>query len=41
MGGWGTPDTARYLRFVFTNEPCERLRGIGSGSAGPWPEPYS
>lgn len=28
MGGWGTPDTARYLRFVFTNEPCERLRGM-------------
>jgi aspartate/methionine/tyrosine aminotransferase len=29
MGGWGTQDTARYLRFVYANEPCERLRGMG------------
>jgi aspartate/methionine/tyrosine aminotransferase len=29
MGGWGSPDTARYLRFVYANEPCERLRGMG------------
>jgi N-succinyldiaminopimelate aminotransferase len=30
MGGWGSPDTARYLRFVYANEPCERLRGMGA-----------
>jgi aspartate/methionine/tyrosine aminotransferase len=29
MGGWGSKDTARYLRFVYANEPCERLRGMG------------
>ncbi len=29
MGGWGSPDTARYLRFVFANESVERLRGLG------------
>ena len=29
MSGWGSPDTARYLRFVYANEPCERLAGIG------------
>lgn len=29
MSGWGSPDAARYLRFVFANEPCERLRGAG------------
>jgi aspartate/methionine/tyrosine aminotransferase len=29
MGGWGSPDTDRYLRFVFANEPCERLQGVG------------
>lgn len=29
MTGWGTPDRAgRYLRFVFANEPVERLIGI-------------
>jgi aspartate/methionine/tyrosine aminotransferase len=30
MAGWGSADTARYLRFVYANEPCERLRGIGA-----------
>jgi aspartate/methionine/tyrosine aminotransferase len=29
MAGWGSADAARYLRFVYANEPCERLRGIG------------
>ena len=29
MAGWGSGDTARYLRFVYANEPCERLRGMG------------
>ena len=29
MAGWGSDDTARYLRFVYANEPCERLRGMG------------
>jgi N-succinyldiaminopimelate aminotransferase len=30
MSNWGGPDTARYLRFVFANESCERLKGIGA-----------
>jgi len=30
MAGWGSEDTARYLRFVYANEPCERLRGMGA-----------
>ncbi len=29
MSGWGSPDTARYLRFVYANEPCGRLAGMG------------
>ena len=29
MSGWGGPETARYLRFVFANERCDRLRGVG------------
>jgi len=29
MSGWGSPATARYLRFVYANEPCDRLRGAG------------
>lgn len=29
MEGWGDQETARYLRFVFSNEPITRLRGIG------------
>lgn len=30
MDGWGTVNGARFLRFVFANEPVERLRGIGA-----------
>jgi aspartate/methionine/tyrosine aminotransferase len=30
MANWGGPETARYVRFVFANEPCERLAGIGA-----------
>lgn len=29
MTGWGEVHGAQYLRFVFANEPVERLRGIG------------
>jgi aspartate/methionine/tyrosine aminotransferase len=29
MSGWGSPDVGRYLRFVFANEPRERLSGAG------------
>jgi len=29
MQNWGTSGTARYLRFVFSNEPYHRLEGIG------------
>jgi len=29
MDGWGTVNGARFLRFVFANEPVERLRGMG------------
>ena len=29
MENWGSEDTARYLRFVFANEPPERLAGLG------------
>jgi aspartate/methionine/tyrosine aminotransferase len=29
MSGWGGPETARYLRFVFSNERCDRLAGVG------------
>jgi len=34
MAGWGSAGTARYLRFVYANEPCERLRGIGARVRG-------
>ena len=30
MTHWGSGDTAKYVRFVFANEPVERLRGIGA-----------
>ena len=30
MVNWGGAETARYLRFVFANESCERLKGIGA-----------
>lgn len=29
MRNWGTAESDRYVRFVFANEPVERLRGIG------------
>lgn len=29
MKNWGSEDTARYLRFVYANEPVERLAGLG------------
>ena len=29
MAGWGTAHGADYIRFVFANEPVERLRGLG------------
>ena len=28
MENWGEPDTARYLRLVYANEPLERLRDV-------------
>ena len=30
MSGWGSQDAARYLRFVFANEPRARLTGAGA-----------
>jgi aspartate/methionine/tyrosine aminotransferase len=30
MGGWGERRCARFVRFVFSNEPVERLRGVGA-----------
>jgi aspartate/methionine/tyrosine aminotransferase len=29
MVNWGSPTSTRYVRFVFANEPVERLRGLG------------
>ena len=29
MGGWGGEVAARHLRFVFSNEPLERLALLG------------
>jgi aspartate/methionine/tyrosine aminotransferase len=29
MGNWGSAAASRYVRFVFTNEPVTRLRGLG------------
>jgi hypothetical protein len=29
MANWGSERSDRYVRFVFSNEPVERLRGIG------------
>lgn len=28
MKNWGTARSDRYVRFVFANEPVERLRGL-------------
>jgi N-succinyldiaminopimelate aminotransferase len=30
MAGWGVAHGAQYIRFVFANEPVERLRGMGA-----------
>lgn len=30
MVNWGSERSDRYVRFVFSNEPCERLRGLGA-----------
>jgi aspartate/methionine/tyrosine aminotransferase len=30
MTGWGEVNGAQFLRFVFANEPVERLSGIGA-----------
>lgn len=30
MQGWGRAHGAQYIRFVFSNEPVERLRGLGT-----------
>jgi aspartate/methionine/tyrosine aminotransferase len=30
MDGWGEINGSRFVRFVFSNEPLERLQGIGA-----------
>jgi hypothetical protein len=35
MTGWG-PDAARYLRFVFANEPVSRLADIRARVRAAW-----
>ncbi len=30
MAGWGGAEAGEYVRFVFANEPVERLRGLGA-----------
>lgn len=30
MDGWGEKHGSQYFRIVFSNEPCERLKGIGA-----------
>jgi len=30
MTNWGTPPSSNYVRFVFANEPVQRLRGVGA-----------
>lgn len=29
MAGWGEAHGAQYIRFVYANEPVERLAGLG------------
>ncbi|MGH8761592.1 MAG: aminotransferase class I/II-fold pyridoxal phosphate-dependent enzyme, partial [Burkholderiales bacterium] len=29
MAGWGQTHGAQYIRFVFANEPAQRLKGVG------------
>ena len=36
MTGWGEVNGAQFLRLVFTNEPVERLRGIGDKTRRAW-----
>ena len=37
MTGWGSDDLAgRYLRFVFANEPCDRLAGLRARVRAAW-----
>jgi hypothetical protein len=37
MTGWGADDRAgRYLRFVFANEPVDRLAGIRERIRAAW-----
>ena len=37
MTGWGSEDRAgRYLRFVFANEPCDRLAGLRERVRAAW-----
>ena len=30
MAGWGESHGAQYIRFVYANEPTQRLRGLGA-----------
>jgi N-succinyldiaminopimelate aminotransferase len=30
MAGWGGPRAGEFIRFVFSNEPAERLQGLGA-----------
>jgi hypothetical protein len=34
MAGWGRAHGAEYIRFVFANEPVDRLRGLGARVRG-------
>ena len=37
MTGWGRDDHAgRYVRFVFSNEPCVRLAGLRDRIRAAW-----
>jgi hypothetical protein len=38
MRGWGADVADRYLRFVFSNEPVERLMLLGERAAMPSPD---
>jgi aspartate/methionine/tyrosine aminotransferase len=37
MTGWGSERSARFVRLVFSNEPAERLRGLGERFAAALP----
>lgn len=41
MDGWGEAHGKCFVRFVFSNEPCHRLKGIGTKvrTALKWPGP--